>query len=134
MNTSISIPRKCAQEEFDHRVFSSTFLKYGFCNKSFWKDEPLTSWTLLQHICLHFWAWLLNKIEITPKSEEKYVVKVFNWSEVHFSEMTYKIHTLWEWTHIGVFLSLCYIKMSPGACRNKIHLSNHWLFQRSLIH
>ena len=29
------------------------------------------------------------------KSEEKYVVKVFNWSEVHLSEMTcYKIHTL----------------------------------------
>ena len=70
-------------------------LKYGFCNKSFRKDEPLTSWTLLQHICPHFWAWLLNTIAITPKSENKYVVKVFNWSEVHLSEMTcYKIHTL----------------------------------------
>ena len=32
---------------------------------------------------------------IAPKSEDKYVIKVFNWSEVHFSEMTcYKIHTL----------------------------------------
>ena len=32
---------------------------------------------------------------ITPKSEDKYVVKVFNWSEVHLSDMTcYKIHTL----------------------------------------
>ena len=70
-------------------------LKYGFCNKSFRKDEPLTSWTLLQHICPHFWAWLLNTIAITPKSEDKYVEKVFNWSEVHFSEMTcYKIHIL----------------------------------------
>ena len=30
-----------------------------------------------------------------PKSEDKYVKKVFNWSEVHFSEMTcYKIYTL----------------------------------------
>ena len=30
-----------------------------------------------------------------PKSEDKYVEKVFNWSEVQFSEMTcYKIHTL----------------------------------------
>ena len=30
-----------------------------------------------------------------PKSEDKYVVKVFNWSEAHLSEMTcYKIHTL----------------------------------------
>ena len=70
-------------------------LKYGFCNKSFRKDEPLTSWTLLQQICPHFWAWLLNTIVITPKSEDKYVVKVFNWSEVHLSKMTcYKIHTL----------------------------------------
>jgi hypothetical protein len=25
---------------------------------------------------------------ITPKSKDKYVVKVFNWSEVHLSEMT----------------------------------------------
>ena len=33
-------------------------LKYGFCNKSFRKDETLTSWTLLQPICPHFWAWL----------------------------------------------------------------------------
>ena len=38
-----------------------------------------------------------NKVilERTPKSEDKYVVKVFNWSEVHLSEITcYKIHTL----------------------------------------
>ena len=34
---------------------------------------------------------------MTPKSEDKYVEKVFNWSEVHLSEMTcYKIHTLVE--------------------------------------
>ena len=32
---------------------------------------------------------------ITPKSEDRYVVKVFNWSEVNLSEITcYKIHTL----------------------------------------
>ena len=43
---------------------------------------------LLQHICPHFWAWLLNTIAITPKSEDKYVVKVFNWSEFHLSETT----------------------------------------------
>ena len=37
----------------------------------------------------------LNTIAITPKSEVKYVVKVFNWSEIHLSKMTcYKIHTL----------------------------------------
>ena len=41
------------------------------------------------------WAWLLLYSAIMPKSEDKYVVKVFNWSEVHLSEMTcYKIHTL----------------------------------------
>ena len=70
-------------------------LKYGLCNKSFRKDEPLTSWSLLQHICPHFWAWLLDTKAITHKSEDKYVVKVFNCSEVHLSEMAcYKIHTL----------------------------------------
>ena len=59
-----------------------------FVTKSFRKDETLTSWTLSQHICPHFWAWLLLSSAITPKSEDKYVVKVFNWSEVHLSEMT----------------------------------------------
>ena len=74
---------------------SVLLLKYGFCNKSFRKDETLTSWTLLRHICPHFLAWLLFYSAITPKSEDKYVVKVFNWSEVHLSEITcYKIHTL----------------------------------------
>ena len=34
----------------------------------------------LQHICPHFWASLLNTIAISPKSENKFVVKVFNWS------------------------------------------------------
>ena len=58
-----------------------------FVTKSFLKDETLTSWSLLQHICPHFWAWLLNTIAITPKSEDKYVVKVFNSSEFHLSEM-----------------------------------------------
>ena len=66
-----------------------------FVTKSFRKDETLTSWTLSQRICPHFWAWLLNTIAITPKSEDKYVVKVFNSSEFHLSEMAcYKIHTL----------------------------------------
>ena len=38
---------------------------------------------------LHFWAWLLNTIPIMPKSEDKCVVKVFNPSEFHFSEVTF---------------------------------------------
>ena len=41
------------------------------------------------HICLHFWAWLLLYSAITPKSEDKYVVKVFNPPEFHFSEVTF---------------------------------------------
>ena len=59
-----------------------------FVTKSFRKDETLTSWPLLQHICPQFWAWLLLYSAITPKSEDKYAVKVVNWSEFHFSEMT----------------------------------------------
>ena len=31
----------------------------------------------------------MNTIAITPKSEDKYVVKVFNPSEFHFSEATF---------------------------------------------
>ena len=47
----------------------------------------------------HFWvdatANLLGATENPPKSDDKYVKKVFNWSEVHVSDMTcYKIHTL----------------------------------------
>ena len=72
-----------------------------FVTKSFLKDETLTSWTLLQHICPHFWAWLLLYSAITPKGEDKYVVNVFNWSEVHLSEMNcYKIYTLETWPQL----------------------------------
>ena len=81
-------------------------LKYGFCNKSFRKDETLTSWTLLQHICPHFWAWLLLYSAITPKSEDKYVVKVFNSTEFHFSEV--------------YFFQNCYF--SKGG----VNLISHW--------
>ena len=53
------------------------------------ENETLAGWTLLYIFCLYFWAWLLNKIAITPKSEDKYVVKVFNPTEFHFSEVTF---------------------------------------------
>ena len=67
-----------------------------FVTKSFRKDETVTSWTLLQHIFPHFWAWLLNTMTIKPKSEDKYVQKVFNLTELHFSKVTsFKIGT---WT------------------------------------
>ena len=49
----------------------------NFVTKSFRKDEHL-----------------LHSAD-PPKSDDKYVEKVFNWSEVHLSEVTsYKIHTL----------------------------------------
>ena len=44
-------------------------------------------WPVEHFIFPHFWAWLLYSA-ITPKSEDKYVVKVFNWSEFYLSEMT----------------------------------------------
>ena len=46
-------------------------------------------------ICHHFLVDLLGAITNPPISDDKYVEKVFNWSEVHLSELTcYKIHTL----------------------------------------
>ena len=49
----------------------------------------------MDFVTSHFGNMKLLYSAITPKSEDKYVVKVFNWSEVHLSEMTcYKIHTL----------------------------------------
>ena len=75
----------------------SVALKYECCNKSFWKDELLTSWTL-------FSTYLSSKLDsplIKTLERENLILminmlkKVFNWSEVHLSEMTcYKIHTL----------------------------------------
>ena len=62
--------------KYSYQIMSTSSLKYGFCNKSFRKEEPLTSWTLLQHICPPFWAWLLLHSAITPKSENKYVQSV----------------------------------------------------------
>ena len=45
---------------------------------------------------------------MTPKSEDKYVEKVFNLTELHFSEVTsFKIGTLGcgaDWGHLGAAL------------------------------
>ena len=51
------------------------------------KSETLGRWTLLDTFCLHYWAWLLNTVAITPKSEDKRCPKVFNVPEFHFSEV-----------------------------------------------
>ena len=74
---------------YDWNSGSELLLKYQFWKKSLRKNETLSGWTLLQHICLHFWAWLLLYSAITPKSEDKYVVKVFNPPEFLFSEVTF---------------------------------------------
>ena len=47
-----------------------------FCNKSFWKDEPLTSWTLLHHTCPYFLG----------------VIAKYNSNHAHFRD-----YLLWEY-------------------------------------
>ena len=72
-------------------------LKYDFVTSYFQKDEPLISWTLLQHyFVVTFGRDCYCMQQSRPKVRtDTYVVKVINWSEIHLSEMTsYKIHTL----------------------------------------
>ena len=60
-------------------------LDYGFCKKSHRKDEPLTSFGWVQQV----------QQQTHPKVTTNVLKKVFNWSEVHLSEVTpYKIHNL----------------------------------------
>ena len=114
-----------------HMTFKNILIKYlqkyGFCYKSFQKDEPLTSWTLFQHICPHFWVGLLLYPANPPISEDKYVEKVFNWSEVHLSEMTcYKIHTLGRLQSMLNFGCLFNFDWNPTASfeiKRKIYFS-----------
>ena len=61
----------------------------------------------------------MNTVAITPKSEDKHIVKVFNWSEVHLSEMTcYKIHTL-----VTMF-KIMITKEEDQLCLNFVYLKN----------
>ena len=73
-------------------------LKYGFCKKSLRKNATLTTWTLSSFFPDQHW------------SGKKVRKKVFNWSELHFSEVTfYKIHILifyldfWKVTRIHIY-------------------------------
>ena len=59
-----------SQFRFKKFVSKEKGLKYGFCNKSLQKDEPLTRWTL-------FWAylpWLLGGYAVAP-THDKYAQK-----------------------------------------------------------
>ena len=65
-------------------------LKYGFCNKSFRKDEPLTIFVIKIRFSSN-----QNIGEGESNFDDEYVEESVQWSEVHLSEMTfYKIHTL----------------------------------------
>ena len=93
INLLITLPPFFVQNYCKFSAFSLKFqnfsqsLKYQFWKKSLRKNTTLSSWTLFQHICSHFWAWLLLYSAITPKSEDKYVLILFNSTELHFSEV-----------------------------------------------
>ena len=100
---------------------TTNLLKYQFWKKSLRKNATLSSWTLFQHICPHFWAWLLLYSAITPKSEDKYVVKVLNSTELHFSEVYFfqnwyfKCGIRWDWNS-SIYLR---IRNDPLLLMNK---------------
>ena len=74
-------------------------LKY-LLKYQFWKNVTSEKWNsdglnTFGHICLHFWAWLLNTIAITPKSEDKYVQKYSTRQSFIFPKWhSFKIGTL----------------------------------------
>ena len=74
---------------------SQSLLSTNFERSKLRKNATLSSWTLLQHIWLHFWAWLLNTIAITPIGEDKYVQKCSTRQSFIFPKFTsLKIGTL----------------------------------------
>ena len=93
----------------DHE-FRGLLLKYQFWKKSLRKNATLSSWTIFQHICPHFWAWLLLYSTITPK----YVVKVFNSTELHFSEV--------------YFFQNWYFSVKPQNGSKSFQKSTFWAF------
>ena len=83
------------------RFFSFILLKYQFWKKSLRKNVTLVGWTLSQHICLYFWAWLLLYSAITPKCEDKYVQKCSTCQSFIFPKWhSFKIGTLVSFTQI----------------------------------
>ena len=74
-NGSLILPKICSF------WILNVMLKYQFWRKSLQKNATLSSWTLFQHNCPHFWVWLLLYSVITPKSEDKYVVQgISHWT------------------------------------------------------
>ena len=74
-------------------------LKYGFCKKSLRKKETLNSCTFYLHkkvpVLMNHNIWKKLYVMIHYCRYLFVKMKVFNYSELHFSEVTsYKIHTL----------------------------------------
>jgi hypothetical protein len=92
---------------------------------------------------------LLNTISITPKSEDKYVEKVFNSTELHFSEVTsFKIGTLRPKIHprrelvvleelpdqaVPLRKSLEIVKLVAVHPRRSLR-QHHWRSRQGIIH
>ena len=72
---------------------------------------------------------MLNTIAITPKSEDKYVEKVFNSTEFHFSEVTsFKIGTL-----ISILKIRFYGKDNVGVTDRFIFTGDKVIIKRILV-
>ena len=65
--------------EKDNCYYLSMSLKYGFCNKSFQKDEPLTSWTLFS---THLSSLLVGFAGCNSKPNQK-------WWQIHMLEKVF---------------------------------------------
>ena len=65
-----------------------------FISSISFSNEPLISWTFLEHFCHHFWVGLLLLLD-PPKSDEK-MFKKFSTDQrfIRKRNTTYKIHTL----------------------------------------
>jgi hypothetical protein len=63
-----------------------------------------------------------SKKKNLSKSEDKYVEKVFNWSEVHLSERTYyKIHTLVCPSNLAFWLRFCHLVSVSSSLGQYLH-------------
>ena len=93
---------------------SARLLKYGFCMKLLRKNATLNSWTLF---------FFKKKVPVVLYRYLFVKKKVFNYSELHFSEViSYKIHTLvpfiitsqsWKRLFIKLGSKFCWLTISP---------------------
>ena len=76
-------------------LFQAKDKNMDFISSISFPNEPLISWTFLQHFCHHFWMGATAK---QKQTHPKVKTEMFNWSEVRsFGKEilhTYKIHIL----------------------------------------